>query len=318
MNQKKTDWKRKILIFVSPNKVKIVIYLIILFLIFLENFGPLFNFTLLSEMQVLGKEKDIMVIDVPKYHLGYIFEITSNIVSYYKIATSNSLFNFITYVFLIFAIIISFLFYYLLSCFFGLLINKILKIRKKGMLYASFTSLFLHTSTRKISRIKNNEKSKYVWIGGIILLLVVLAGCTKEIDGIQLQLAKETIDTSIIKKEVIEPMIVNNSNYCSGKASIKRCICQNGYAKVIDARETPICLPKTCVNIFGTVMIGDVGLPNYDFCLSAITRKRVESCDVIDYQQGKEICVLAYVELTGDTSECVKIEDENLKNECYK
>jgi len=137
------------------------------------------------------------------------------------------------------------------------------------------------------------------------------------IDGIQLHLSTSEVNVSFIKKENIEPLIMNDPLYCFGRNSIPNCVCQEGYVKIVDVREVPLCGPKLCSYVSGVVFIGDEGIPNYDYCISSISRKQFESCEIINYQQGKDLCVLAYVGLTNDTSACTKIEDEHLKNECY-
>ncbi|MFH1182480.1 MAG: hypothetical protein V1702_05970 [Candidatus Woesearchaeota archaeon] len=151
MEQKKRDWKRKVLEFIRPTRLKLAIYLFVLFIIFLENFGPLFNIFWLSEPQNIGGPKDIIAVNVPKYHIGYIFKFTANIVSYYNIKTRESFVNYFTYIFIPVAIILSFFFYYLVSCLLNFLIKKVISLKKKWAILPVFFMLILLSNGYAIS-----------------------------------------------------------------------------------------------------------------------------------------------------------------------
>lgn len=166
--------------------------------------------------------------------------------------------------------------------------------------------------------------------------MFVISGCIsipkKDIDFIDEQeLWSNTIkevETSHLKKEIIEPLKFDNTNYCNVNKINRFCICQKGYVKLkkripIEEDRTFTCIPQTCSQVYGTTTIGgdmeaDIVETNYELCIDAVNGEEVSLCDIIDYQQGVDLCKFAYVERTNDIKECGKIKDEYLKNECKK
>ena len=142
------------------------------------------------------------------------------------------------------------------------------------------------------------------------------------IDGHELASSEgKTIDTSILKKQAYEKVIRDNPEFCYGKKSYGNCTCQNNYVKTV-FQDNFFCIPSLCVNVFGVTPIGEpqediLLMPNYDYCEWAVRDSRSDVCDIISYQQGKDICILAYVGESGNKKECEKIFDQHLKNECY-
>ena len=86
----------------------------------------------------------------------------------------------------------------------------------------------------------------------------------------------------------------------------------------IEEGETRLCVPEICSNIQGFSFIGDVGGLSSGDCAIAVEYEKVDMCDYIKYTEGRDICLLAYVSVTNDTSVCGTIEVEYLKNECLK
>ncbi len=153
----------------------------------------------------------------------------------------------------------------------------------------------------------------------IVLSLVLISGCSEKPD-IELT-DKDYIhfeDSGIIEKQIISEKIRNDTLYCTNREDNPQCICQEGYFKwSLFSRND--CIPLICDYIKGdTPLSDDLFGPNIEFCEWAVRDKRVDVCNSISYTKGQEICILAYVGVTKNTSVCEKIENKHLKNECYK
>lgn len=116
----------------------------------------------------------------------------------------------------------------------------------------------------------------------------------------------------------IEEKIQNDSRYCNHRKEDRdsSCICQEGYEKVMQLN--PNCIPKICTFIKGLTLLGDVWESDAMLCVNALEFRDLTLCDYASDPYDKDICILAYVRLTKENSVCIKIEDEQLKNECLK
>jgi len=146
-----------------------------------------------------------------------------------------------------------------------------------------------------------------------------------EIDGDKLMLLsieKLPIEFLLSHKGRLLSLITDNRLYCDSEDSKRNCICQEGYVKIWDNIRYS-CLPEPCslvvgATFFGDINMGHVGEPNYRLCDNTLSRRKIEICNMINYQQGKDLCTFGYVQLTNEIDQCDQIFDVKLKNECYK
>ena len=135
----------------------------------------------------------------------------------------------------------------------------------------------------------------------LILSAIIMCACSNRI--------------SISNKIQIQPKIVE-SQYCDYRREDDKtnCICQYGYTKVTTG-SLPDCHPSICTLITSIMISGDVGLENSLVCVNALRLRNYTYCDYLE-GQDRDICLLAYVSLTNETSKCALIEDENIARTC--
>jgi hypothetical protein len=116
----------------------------------------------------------------------------------------------------------------------------------------------------------------------------------------------------------IKSRITNNSQYCSGLELDSKeqlyCYCQEGYIKTI-MYDGVICIPEICSKIYGVFYSGDEHEGQYisNFLLCG---QEIDLCDMISYDEGKDLCYTENVLRTGNNSNCKRIKNDDLKAKC--
>jgi len=132
---KKSDLRIKIRKFLSPTSRKVILYVVILTLIFLENFGPSLGISLLTEPDIQFLPTEVLHFeDKPRYNLGILFHKTA-----YPIALYNNnvpeLWRVLSYPFIAIWFILNLFLYYCIGCAIDLVFLKIFSSLKRKKAY---------------------------------------------------------------------------------------------------------------------------------------------------------------------------------------